>query len=272
VAGPELSSVDCVITPPKVIYSARASHNPNIMKIDIAAPILAGRISPPIPDFRHAETGGEFSKLLRYWPYPVCPLHSSSGKTRYPFLKKMAASVTGFLDRLRQGDRTAFDPLVAVVYPELHRIAAGYMRDEHASHVLQPTALVHEAYLRLVQVEQPNYENRAHFFGTIASIMRQVLVDHARASQAAKRGGQALTLALDDALDATPQRQPTVVAVDDALRSLAAIDENKARLVELRFFGGLTAEEIAEFQAVSVHRVRHEMRLALAWLHREVTS
>jgi RNA polymerase sigma-70 factor (ECF subfamily) len=184
----------------------------------------------------------------------------------------MAASVTSLLDRLREGDRAAFDPLVAIVYPELHRIAAGYLREERPSHVLQPTALVHEAYLRLVEVERPDYQNRSHFFGTVASIMRQVLVDHARSRQAAKRGGGSLTLALDESLDATPANTPTVVAIDDALRSLAAIDESKARLVELRFFGGLTADEIAEFQSTSVHRVRHEMRLALAWLHREVTS
>jgi len=184
----------------------------------------------------------------------------------------MSASVTSLLDRLREGDRTAFDPLVAIVYPELHRIAAGYLRQDTPSHVFQPTVLVHEAYLRLVKVEQPDYQNRAHFFGTVASVMRQVLVDHARERQSGKRGGGSLTMALDEARDAAPARQPTIVAIDDALRSLAATDPDKARLVELRFFGGLTAEEIAEFQSISVHRVRHEMRLALAWLHREVTA
>jgi len=184
----------------------------------------------------------------------------------------MAASVTSLLHRLREGDRTAFDPLVSIVYPELHRIAAGYLREERPSHVLQPTVLVHEAYMRLVEVEEPRYQNRAHFFGTVASIMRQVLVDHARERQSAKRGGGVLTLALDDALDAAPTRPPTIVAIDDALRTLAARDQSKARFVELRFFGGLTADEIAAFESTSVHRVRHEMRLALAWLHREVTS
>ena len=187
-------------------------------------------------------------------------------------LVKMAASVTSLLDRLRSGDRTAFDPLVAIVYPELHRIAAGYMRQESPSHVLQPTALVHEAYLRLVDVERLDYRDRAHFFGIAASIMRQVLVDHARARGASKRGGGVVTIALNEALDAPAASGSPVIAIDEALRSLAAIDENKARFVELRFFGGLTAEEIAEFQSISVHRVRHEMRLALAWLHREVTS
>jgi RNA polymerase sigma-70 factor (ECF subfamily) len=184
----------------------------------------------------------------------------------------MAGSVTGLLDRLRAGDRTAFDPLVTIVYPELHRIAAGYLRQERPSHILQPTALVHEAYLRLVEVERPDYRDRAHFFGIVASIMRQVLVDHARARGASKRGGGVVTIALNEALDTAAANAPTVLAIDEALRSLAVIDENKARFVELRFFGGLSAEEIAEFQSISVHRVRHEMRLALAWLHREVTS
>ncbi|HYL38005.1 MAG TPA: ECF-type sigma factor [Bryobacteraceae bacterium] len=180
--------------------------------------------------------------------------------------------MTSLLERLREGDRTALEPLVEIVYPELHRIAAGYLREERPSHVLQPTVLVHEAYLRLVGIDRPEYDDRAHFFGTVASIMRQVLVDHARARSAAKRGGSALTLALDEGIDSAPASPPTIVAIDDALRSLAAIDEHKARFVELRFFGGLTAEEIAEFESISVHRVRHEMRLALAWLHREVAS
>ena len=188
-----------------------------------------------------------------------------------PF-QRMVPSVTMLLDRLRHGDRTALDPLIAIVYPELHRIAAAYLREERPSHVLQPTALVNEAYLRLVEVERPEYQDRRHFFGVAASIMRQVLVDHARARGAAKRGGNVVTLALDQTLDSVPASPPAVIAIDDALRTLAATDETKARVVELRFFGGLTAEEIAEFESISVHRVRNEMRLALAWLHREVMS
>jgi RNA polymerase sigma factor (TIGR02999 family) len=137
---------------------------------------------------------------------------------------------------------------------------------------LQPTALVNEAYLRLVEVERPDYRDRTHFYGVVASIMRQVLVDHARARGAAKRGGDVVTIALNEALDAAAASPSPVIAIDEALHALAVIDEDKARFVELRFFGGLSAEEIAEFQSISVHRVRHEMRLALAWLHREVTS
>lgn len=195
-----------------------------------------------------------------------------AGGVNRVFSSEVADSVTTLLDRLRDGDRSALDPLVAVVYPELRRIAAAYLREERPSHVIQPTVLVHEAYLRLVGIERPDYQDRAHFFGTVAGIMRHILVDHARARSSAKRGGSMLTLAFDEALDSTPAKPPTVIAIDDALHSLAAIDRDKARLIELRFFGGMTAEEIAILQSVSVHRVRHEMRLAMAWLHREVTS
>ena len=184
----------------------------------------------------------------------------------------MQASVTSLIARLRDGDRSALDLLMPMVYSELHKIAAGYLKDEARPHTLQATALVHEAYIRMLGAEHPDYTSRAHFFGVAANLMRQILVDHARARQAAKRGGGALTLAIDESLDGAPARQSTVVALDDALNALARTDENKARLVELRFFGGMTAEEIAEFLPDSVHRVRREMRLALAWLHREVTG
>jgi len=185
----------------------------------------------------------------------------------------MEVSVTGLIAQLQNGDRGALDQLVPIVYTELHKIAEGYLGDERRrSHTLQPTALVHEAYLWLLGIHHPDYKNRAHFYGVAAGIMRQILVDHARSRHAAKRGGQALTLVLDEKLDAAPRRESTVVALDDALTSLAAVDGKKAQLVELRFFGGMTAEEIAEFLPDSVHRVRHEMRLALAWLHREVAG
>ena len=184
----------------------------------------------------------------------------------------MQASVTSLIARLREGDRSALDVLMPMVYSELHKIAEGYLKDEARPHTLQATALVHEAYLRLLGTDHPDYTSRAHFFGVAARLMRQILVDHARSRQAAKRGGGSLTLFIDEGYDVGAAREPTVVALDDALNVLARTDENKARLVELRFFGGMTAEEIAEFLPDSVHRVRREMRLALAWLHREVTG
>ena len=184
----------------------------------------------------------------------------------------MQASVTKLLVRLRDGDRTAIDQLIPLVYKELHNIAAGYLKDEARAHTLQATALVHEAYLRLLGADHPNYTDRAHFFGVAARLMRQILVDHARSRQAAKRGGGSLTLSIDGGFDVGTARETTVVALDDALSALAQTDETKARLVELRFFGGMTAEEIAEFLPDSVHRVRREMRLALAWLYREVAG
>jgi RNA polymerase sigma-70 factor (ECF subfamily) len=174
------------------------------------------------------------------------------------------------ISRLRGGDRTALDQLMPMVYTELHKIAAGYLCEERPSHTLQPTALVHEACLRMLGAHDPDYKNRAHFYGVAAGLMRQIPVDHARSRHAGKRGGFALTVAIDEKLDAGAGREPTLVALDDALHSLAAVDESKARLVELRFFGGMSAEEIAEFPD-SMHRVRHEMRLALAWLQREVS-
>lgn len=183
----------------------------------------------------------------------------------------MDGSVTSLLGRVRRGDRSALDRLMPIVYAELHKIAVGYLGEERPDHTLQPTALVNEAYLRLLGTKHPDYRSRAHFYGVAAGLMRQILVDHARSRQAAKRGGLAITVASNETLDAGGRRDSTVVALDDALRSLASTDERKARLIELRFFGGMTAEQIAEFLPDSVHRVRHEMRLALAWLHREVS-
>jgi RNA polymerase sigma-70 factor, ECF subfamily len=203
-------------------------------------------------------------------PYQYPRSKCRADAIRYPLLKTMAGPVTSLIARLQTGDRTALDQLMPLVYRELHKIAEGYLGDERPSHTLQPTALVNEAYMRLVGVRHPNYQSRAHFYGVAAGIMRQILVDHTRSRHAAKRGGYAVTLAIDDKLDAASPREPTVIALDDALISLAAVDASKARLVELRFFGGMTAEEIAEFLSDSVHRVRHEMRLALAWLHREI--
>jgi|SRR5215471_4475716 RNA polymerase sigma factor (TIGR02999 family) len=180
-------------------------------------------------------------------------------------------TITVLLSRVSDGDREAFDHLIPLVYQELHRIAEGYCRRELQNHTLQPTALIHEAYLRMLQYGGTDYQNRTHFFGIAARVMRQVLVDHARARQAAKRGAD-LKTTLDENLDLAPERDRVVIALDDALNTLAAEDDKKARLVEMRFFGGMTAEEIAECVDAPVHVVRRELRAAQAWLRREIEA
>jgi RNA polymerase sigma-70 factor (ECF subfamily) len=180
-------------------------------------------------------------------------------------------SVTALLSLVKDGDRDAFDDLVPLVYQELHRIAEGYLRRESQNHTLQPTALIHEAYLRLSEHGNIDYQNRKHFFAVAARVMRRILVDHARARYAAKRDA-GLKVVLDYSTDVTAERDRVVVSLDDALNALARENDAQARLVEMRFFGGMTAEEIAECLATPVHIVRRELRSAQEWLRREIES
>jgi RNA polymerase sigma-70 factor (ECF subfamily) len=179
--------------------------------------------------------------------------------------------VSSLIARVREGDRAALDELVPIVYAELHKIAAGYLRQERPNHTLQPTALIHEVYLRLLGPNHPDYMDRTHFLGVAAYLMRQILTQHARRRQAAKRDA-GVTIALNEALDFSPERASSVIAIDDALTAFAAVDQEQARFVELRFYAGMTADEIAALTGSSVHRVRHGLRHALAWLHREVNG
>lgn len=174
--------------------------------------------------------------------------------------------VSRLLAEWRNGDQEALDRLMPLVYDELRRIARRYMRGERENHTLQSSALVNEAYLRLADHKNIDWQNRAHFFGVAAQAMRRVLVDHARARKGLKRGGDALKVALDDAVDVAEKQAVELVALDDALRALAAFDERKSRVVELRYFGGLTAEEAAEVLGVSLATVEREWRTARAWL------
>jgi RNA polymerase sigma factor (TIGR02999 family) len=193
-----------------------------------------------------------------------------SGAARHtPGPKKAPESITVLLSRLNGGDKEAFDHLVPLVYQELHRIAEGYLRRESLNHTLQPTALIHEAYLRLVEYGGADYQNRKHFYAVSAQVMRRILVDHARAHYAAKRDA-GLTVMLEPGCDLAPERDRVVISLDDALNALAKEDARKARLVEMRFFGGMTAEEIADCVATPVHLVRRELRSAQAWLRREI--
>jgi RNA polymerase sigma factor (TIGR02999 family) len=180
--------------------------------------------------------------------------------------------VTRLLADWRGGDQEALDRLMALVYDELRRIAGRYMRGERENHTLQTSALVNEAYLRLADHRNIDWQNRAHFFGVAAHAMRHVLVDHARSRDRLKRGGGALKVALDEAVDVADEEAAELVALDDALRSLAAFDERKARVVELRYFGGLTTEEAAEVLGESPATVERDWSAARAWLMRELSG
>jgi RNA polymerase sigma factor (TIGR02999 family) len=182
----------------------------------------------------------------------------------------MVQSITLILRDFAAGDKSALDRLMPLVYEELRKLADRHLSRERIGHTLQPTALVHEAYVRLIGQEQPNFRSRAHFLGVTARLMRQVLIDHARARNAEKRGGGEPNYPLDEAFDSRMETPPTVIAVDDALQALEQKDARKARLVEMRFFGGLTAEESAEVLDLPVEKVRAELRLAQAWLEREL--
>lgn len=180
--------------------------------------------------------------------------------------------VTRLLLRLEGGDRDAVDLLLPVVYRELRRLAAGYLQRERNNHTLQPTALVHEAYMRMVDQSRVQWQNRAHFFGVAAQMMRRVLVDHARTQGARKRGGDVNKIQLEDGLVAGGSREAELIAVDDALRALELQDPVKARIVEMRFFGGLSIEETAVAMSLSTATVNRHWRMAKAWLHGELSS
>ena len=183
-----------------------------------------------------------------------------------------AQNVTKLLVQWSKGDQRALEALVPLVYEELRRVARYYLRQEKQNHTLSSTALVHEAYLRLVNQKDVNWQNRAHFFGVAAQMMRRILVDHARHHAYAKRGGGALTLALEEAIATPRRREIDLVALDDALDSLAKLDERQSRMVELRFFGGLSIEETSEVLGISAPTVKREWASARAWLYQEISG
>ena len=170
------------------------------------------------------------------------------------------------------GDKSALEKLIPVVHNELHRLAHRYMNRERPGHMLQTTALVNEAYLRLIDTSHVRWQNRAHFFAVSAQLMRRILVDFARSRNYLKRGGDAVQVSLDEALAISPEQDMDLVALDEALDALAAIDERKTRVVELRFFGGLSIEETAEVLKVSPDTVMRDWRLAKVWLLRELNK
>ncbi len=180
--------------------------------------------------------------------------------------------LTQLLAAWGDGDRAALEKLTPLVYEELRRLAHQYMSHERPGHTLQTSALVHEAYLRLIDQKDVHWQNRAHFFGIAAQMMRRILVDHARQRRYAKRGGDVRQVPLDEAMIVSEERTAEVVALDDALKSLAEIDPRKSQIVELRFFGGLSIEETAEVLKVSPGTIMREWTLAKAWLRREMTG
>jgi RNA polymerase sigma factor (TIGR02999 family) len=180
--------------------------------------------------------------------------------------------VTALLKRWRQGDSAALEKLLPLVYGELRRIAARQLRRERLNHTLQPTALVHEVYLKLVDQHRIEWQNRAQFFGVAALLIRRILVDHARSRRTVKRGAGALTVTLDDAVSEPARRDIDLVKLDDALLSLATKDEQQSRVVELRFFGGLSIEETAEVLRISPSTVKRDWVAAKAWLYRDMST
>lgn len=186
------------------------------------------------------------------------------------FMTPMPHEVTQLLLAWSEGDQAALDRLVPLVYDELHRLARGYMRRERANQTLQTTAVIHEAYLQLIDARQVKWQNRAHFFGVAARLMRQILVAFARERGYQKRGGGANRVSLDEALVIDEGLDEDLVALDEALGALAQFDARKAQVVEMRFFGGLTEEEIATALGVSPETVRRDWRLARSWLRRKL--
>ena len=182
----------------------------------------------------------------------------------------MASDITQLLNDYQNGKKDALDALFPLVYGELRKLAASRMRSERGDHTLQPTALVHEAYLRLIEQHSTDWRNRAHFFGLAAEMMRRILVNHAVKNNAEKRFGNQTRLALDEIVDFTNGADVNLVSLDEALNRLAEFDPKQAKIVELKFFGGLTSEEIAEVTGVSDSTVKREWRIAKAWLHEQL--
>jgi RNA polymerase sigma-70 factor, ECF subfamily len=176
------------------------------------------------------------------------------------------------LSAMRRGQPEAGEQLIGIVYNELRRRAARFLQGERSGHTLQATALVHEAYLKLVKSRELGIQNRSHFFAIASKMMRQILVDHARKHRAVKRGCPAEILSLDEAIPVPPQRPDLLIVIDEALKRLSRRDPRQADIVERKFFGGLKEEEIAEQLGISVRTVKRDWRLARAWLYKQMTS
>lgn len=198
------------------------------------------------------------------------PIHPRSRVVEWAGISKPTLNPTALLQAWGRGDQAALQALLPLVHEELRRLARRFMRRERPGHTLQATALVNEAYLRLIELNHVNWRNRAHFFAMSARLMRRILVDSARAKGAYKRGGDARTVSFEEALMVSPRPDQNLVALDHALQMLTAIDPRKGQVVEMRFFGGLSVGETAEALDVSADTVMRDWRLAKAWLLREL--
>jgi RNA polymerase sigma factor (TIGR02999 family) len=181
-------------------------------------------------------------------------------------------AATGLLIELSNGKREVLNDLLPIIYDELKRIAASYLRRERSDHTLQPTALVNEAYLKMIDITQVSWQNKAHFIGVAANQMRRILVDHARHHNAQKRGGEFQIMTLNEEIDASDEQSADLIALDDALTELAKMDAVKAKIVELRYFGGLSTDETAEVLGVSSITVKRHWKMTKAWLYGQLTK
>jgi RNA polymerase sigma factor (TIGR02999 family) len=187
-------------------------------------------------------------------------------------MEASSADVTVLLIELTKGDKSAASRLIPLVYDELRRLASNYMRREREDHTLQATALVHEAYVKLVQQRSVDWQSRAHFFGIAAQVMRRILIDHARGRLREKRGGGEQAVALDDAFVFSPEKSHELLKLDESLDRLSRIDARQGKIVELRFFAGLTVEEAAEVLGISPKTVKRDWSMAKAWLHGDLKA
>lgn len=225
------------------------------------------RLKPAVVKSDRGRVGGRLRRLC----YREVALEQRAGEDR-TLSDSSHGTVTQFLREWSDGDQEALVELIPLVYDELRSLASAYLRRERPDHTLQTSALVHEAYLRLLEQQRVRWHNRTHFFGIAAQAMRRILVDHARSQLYAKRGGGAPKLSLDEALTLSAERAPELVALDDALIGLAAVDPQLARIVDLRFFAGLTHAEISHVLGISLTAVTRGWRAARAWLYRTLTE
>ena len=186
--------------------------------------------------------------------------------------EKQAENITVMLQDWSRGNRAAADALMPFVYDELRRVAANYLRGERSNHTLQPTALVNEAYLKLIDISNISWQDRVHFFAVASNVMRQILVDHARARASDKRGGAAQTISLNEAVSFSKESEIDLLSLNDALDKLAKLDAKQAQIVEMRFFGGLSVEETALVLGFSTRTINREWSFAKAWLHKTLQS